>query len=614
MSKLSITNGTWTLELSEHGHLLGLHDGSTRMHVRQKEAAICELLFGSPERNVVVASAQITRKTASSAHFETVLDLGTPVALRFSYEVREPDGHGTAVLCRFQLLPDALLDTDVHLRWFWGVRLTEPGATIFAPLFDGRGLRTNRQRRQEWHYVCVGGWDDGGGEGKSESESRSESRRLAVPLIDESAPESRFHVAYFADPFFSTGIALSPDESPEFIQCRFLKDAGAGQFPERTFGLYLHGGGAETALEGFFRHGIENSPPGPAWLHDIAMVHYDFFSEKGEGWFRDIDKLVELFGAEDRTRIALTLHGCYDFLGRYCFNEKTKQLDDKWTVMKGTEGLEMSLREIHKRLAYANERGFRVLLYFADGLAIDSAAPNYDESLVFREPDGTLRTHYWSGPDTSAQTYIMDPLHPGVQDFFRGYMEALLAEFGGEIDGLNWDETFTIKTHDISRGETAGYASRVFMFLCKELREMVKARNPDIAFLASDCTQLSLPLEDGTYWSVNTAQNALVFDGTYQDSQCYPAAWQYGLFPNYRNVLWSCNWKPVENFEWTKLGVRAFGAPVAVSNGWGENRGVSRYSEEEIRKLIELFREKKAQPGRVKWIELGDRGFSGGPV
>ncbi len=600
MSMLSLTNGSWTLEISEHGHVLGLHDGSTRMFVRQKEAAICELLFDSPERKIVVASAEITRKTTASAYFETRLDLGSEVVLRFSYEIQEPDRHGTAILCRVELLPDVPLDTDVLLRWFWGARLPEHGREIFAPLFDGRGLRTNRAKRQEWHYVCAGGWGGSGEEGRSVSE------RLALPMLDEGSAESPLHVAYFADPYFSTGIILPTDELPELFQCRFLPGAGSGQFPGRIFGLYLHDLTAETALDGFFRYGIENSPPGPAWLHDIAMAHYDFLSENGEGWFRDIDRLAELFGAEDRRRIALTLHGWYDFLGRYCFSGKAKGFDKTWTVMRGGEGREMSLREIHRRIAYAKESGFRVLLYYADGLAIDSAAPNYDASLVFREPDGALRTHYWSGPDTAAQTYIMDPLHPRVQDFFRSYMAALLAEFGGEIDGLNWDETFSMKVGDISRGENAGYASRAFMLLSKELREMVKACSAEIAFMASDCTQLSLPQEDGSTWSVNAAQNALVFDGTYQDSHCYPAAWQYGLFPNYRNVLWSCNWKPVENFEWTKMGVRAFGAPVAISNGWGENRGVSHYSGDEIRKLIELFEERKAQRGRVKWIEWRD--------
>jgi hypothetical protein len=274
--------------------------------------------------------------------------------------------------------------------------------------------------------------------------------------------------------------------------------------------------------------------------------------------------------------------------------------------MQGGDQKEMTLEEMHRRIAYAKERDFPVLLYFADGLAIDSRAPNYSEDLLFREPDGSLRKHYWSGPDTMDQTYIMDPLHPRVQDFLRGYTNALLTEFADEVNGFVWDETFTIQLGDITAGENAGYADRAFMLLCKELRNFVRSRRRSLALLGSDCVGLSLPLEDGSYWSVNPAQNALVLDGTYQDSQCYPAAWQYGLFPNYRNFLWSCNWRPVENFEWTRLGVRAVGAPVAISNGWGENKGVSQYSDQEIQKLMELFEERKAQRARVKWIECDD--------
>jgi hypothetical protein len=99
------------------------------------------------------------------------------------------------------------------------------------------------------------------------------------------------------------------------------------------------------------------------------------------------------------------------------------------------------------------------------------------------------------------------------------------------------------------------------------------------------------------------AQNALVFDGTYQDSQCYFTAWQYGVFPNYRNVLWSCNWQPVKNFEWSVLGVKGFGVPVPISNGWGEDKGISRYSDIETRRLMELFEFRKDRSYKVKWIE-----------
>jgi hypothetical protein len=338
------------------------------------------------------------------------------------------------------------------------------------------------------------------------------------------------------------------------------------------------------------------------------MVHYDYLSEKGEGWFRDIDRLTELLDPTDRRKVVLTLHGWYDLLGRYAFDESTGRLERRWLVMPGGDRKEMTLEEMHRRIVYGKDRGFRVLLYYADGLAIDSGAPNFHEDRLFRDPEGNPRKHHWAGPDTIAQTYIMNPLHPRVQDFFRGYTRALLAEFGKEIDGLSWDETFTTRVGDLSSGTYAGYADRAFMLLCAELREMIKAVHPDLAFLASDDTGLALPQEEGgAYWRALPAQNALVFDGTYQDSQCYPSAWQYGLFPNYRNVLWSCNWRPVENFEWSVLGVRAFGAPVPISNGWGESRGVSRYTEMELKKTMDLFQFRKEHPYRVRWIECADR-------
>jgi hypothetical protein len=590
MRNLLLTNGIWTLELTEQGHYVGLKSPSVLLHAALTGPTLCEFSYGAPRKRVSVTSARLVRRTPSRAEFETVLDIDCPVTLRFVYGLSQPDEHGTAVQCTIVILPERPLQTDVHLRWFWDVRFSAARTSLFAPLFDGRGLRTSRIKHQEYHYVCAGG--GGGGE------------RLSIPLVDERAIESPLRVARFADPFFSTGIRLPSDENPGEFECSYPGAVGPRQFPERVFGHYLYDGDEEVALDGFFRFAIPGCPPGPAWLHDIAMVHYDYLSEKGKGWFRDIDRLVELVAPEDRGRVALTLHGWYDLLGRYCFDEKTQKLDSQWTVMPRGDRGEMTLKEIHRRIAYGRERGFRVFLYYADGMAIDSGAPNYAEDIVFREPDRSLRKHHWAGPDTLTQTYIMNPIHPRVQEFFRGYTRALLNEFGEEIDGLTWDETFTTRVGDLSPGE--GYADREFMLLSHELRSIVKRQYPDMAFMASDCTGLTLPQEDGSIWSARPAQNALVFDGTYQDSQCYPTAWQYGLFPNYRNVLWSCNWQPTRNFEWTVLGVKAFGAPVAISNGWGESKGISRYSEQETAKVLQLFQFRKEQRGRVRWIEYCD--------
>lgn len=588
MNSVHLENGNWTVEIAKTGHIIALGDGlrilSTPSHV------ICELSGGDPERLISVTSARLVHASASSAEFETTLDIGAPLTLRFAYAIHEADDHGTALTCRVMLRCDTPLLADVLLRWFWSLRPRHAGeGSLFVPLFDGRGLRTSLTTRTSWHFVCAGHWGN------------QSDARLALPAVVEE--EGDLHLTHFADPFFSTGITLRADNSPACFECRFLKEAGRRQFAEREFGSYVHTGDEDTGLLGFFRYGLPTVPPGPAWLHDIAMVHYDYLSENGQGWFRDIDRLGDLIPPEERGCVALTLHGWYDLLGQYAYDRATGKLFRHWVAMPKGDSLEMSPAEIHRRIAYARVRGYRVLLYFADGMAIDSGAPGFHEDMVFKEPDGSLRTHHWAGPDTIARTYIMDPCHPHVQEFFHGYLEALLNEFGTALDGLTWDETFTTRAGDISRGGNAGYADRTFMLLCHDLRRKIKTRHPDCVLLASDCAGLRLPQDDGTWWSAAPAQNALVFDGTYQDSHCNPSAWQYGLFPNYRNVLWSCNWQPVKNIEWTALGVRTFGSPAAISNGWGESRGISKYSDLETKGILDLFREKRKRSDRVRWIE-----------
>ena len=593
MHTIQLSNGAMRLRLSTGGQMVALESSSVRLLSLSADPVLCEVSRADTRAATSVSSAHLRQHSDSEAEFEVDIDIGVLATLSIRVALSDPDDNGTAVICRLFLRAQRPPEADVRIRWFWNFRLASAETRLFAPLYHGLGLHTSRARRQSWNYVCAGRGSGGS--------------RLALPLIDESPLAGGTHLTYFADPLFSTGITLARDDAPDQFECEFLAAAGAEQFQERTFGLYLHQSDAHGALQGFFRHMLPGSPAGPAWLHEIAIAHYDFLSEKGQGWFHDIDRLGELFTREERSQIALTLHGWYDFLGRYCYDTSTGTLDRQWTVMPRGDKHEMTLEEMHRRIAYAKERGFRLLLYYADGMAIDSGAPHFRKEIVFLEPDGTPRQHHWGGPDTVAQTYVMDPVHPRVKEFFRCYTRALLQEFGREIDGLTWDETFTTRVGDLSRGPHPGYADREFMLLASELREMIKQEDSSLAFLASDAAGLALPQEAGTsYWRAFPAQNALLFDGTYQDSQCYPTAWQYGLFPNYRNVLWSCNWRPVENFEWTVLGVKAFGAPLAISNGWGENRGISRYTEAEVKALMDLYRFRRDHRSRVRWIDSTD--------
>jgi len=93
-----------------------------------------------------------------------------------------------------------------------------------------------------------------------------------------------------------------------------------------------------------------------------------------------------------------------------------------------------------------------------------------------------------------------------------------------------------------------------------------------------------------------------VAHGTYQDSHCNPGSWSYGIFPNYRNALWSCCWWPVSKWDWIGFGVRAYQAPVAISNGWGDNLGFGEFSPEQRQRVLELFRWRKQHPTRLRWL------------
>lgn len=134
------------------------------------------------------------------------------------------------------------------------------------------------------------------------------------------------------------------------------------------------------------------------------------------------------------------------------------------------------------------------------------------------------------------------------------------------------------------------------MTLTKELTDIVAAYNPSLAFLASDCIGMR-------NWT-GKAPYCLMAHGTYQDTHCRPEAWPYGLLPNYRNVLWSCNWAPVTNFHFTEYGTETFETPVAISNGlFGDDIGVSEMKGKQLVQVLELFEKRKNVPMQISWIE-----------
>jgi hypothetical protein len=134
------------------------------------------------------------------------------------------------------------------------------------------------------------------------------------------------------------------------------------------------------------------------------------------------------------------------------------------------------------------------------------------------------------------------------------------------------------------------------MTLVKELSTLTGNSNSQLAFLASDVIGVR-------GWN-QKAPYGLVAHGTYQDSGCRPEAWPYGLFPNFRNVLWSCNWAPASNFHFTQYAVETFDVPVAISNGpFGDDIGISEMNPQQLKRIMDLFEKRKDKRMQIGWIE-----------
>lgn len=437
----------------------------------------------------------------------------------------------------------------------------------------------------------------------------SEGNSLAIPMLQEWSPRSEWRITYCADAGFTTGFG-------DDFAWTYPANPGLPEHEVRTLYTCIHKGeDLDSAMQAFYATALADVTPGPDWLHDIAMVSYDFLSDGGKGWFRDIDVLEATVGALDRPKVLLALHGWYDYCGRYTYDAGAGKLSQNWTALPNArdpvfrarfdrpmgenpyqwsrenvfalEPIPMSIRNIHERIRYAKRRGFRVALYFADGLNACDGAPGFDPARV-------LRWGGWTGPETKGKSYISNPLHPDVPAFFKGYLKALLNEYGDEIDALVWDETFYVQGWDTGTPQYPGYAGRAMMQLMKDLTAMTAAHRGDLAFLASDCIHPARNYQ---------APYCLMAHGTYQDTACNPDWWPYQILPNYRNVLWSCNWAPLKRLDNTRYAVEVFDVPVAISNGYGEDKGVSEMSEEQAGQIHNLFRQRKERRMKIGWIE-----------
>jgi hypothetical protein len=600
----------WRLEATPEGEIVSFTDGTLELldrrlggnRPRVVVGGMRQYLCGRPavshrEGDRLIFRYDFSGHETFSLHYELAL-MGTSQGL-------------VALSQRVGLQTPTKIRESVNLILPKTVRLPFANRKVFLPMKDGIGRRKPIQGYEsDDEYVC----EIAGGT----KTILGKAQRLAIPLVEEYADQTDLRLAHCADPYFSSYFFLPHGEQPGNFNCLYLGEVGVEE-EKRLVYTAVHRGAEKGAMQAFYETALREVEAGPDWQHQVAMVDYDYLSKNGQGWFRDIDALEKLIAPADRGKVLLALHGWYDLVGQYAFDWRKESFLKNWTAfpsarkprvqaladtVKDASGyvwnkqpvqalrpVPMTLAGMHRRIRYAKDKGFRVGIYFADGSnCCEGAKLTYDPAKV-------LHWGGWQGPDTTGKVYAQNPLHPEVREFYLKYIQGLLDEYGKEVDGFIWDETFVIGPDALGPEAAPGYASRGMMTLVRAIAATVTRFSPQLAFYSSDCIGLRRSFEQAVPY-------ALVAHGTYQDTACSPVAWPYGLFPNYRNVLWSCNWAPVTRFKYSRYAVETFAIPVPISNGcFGDDIGISDMTEAQRQNILALFNQRKQERMEIGWIE-----------
>jgi hypothetical protein len=602
----SIEAGGWRVRVDATGAVVSLRQGTIELvnrklgtnHPRLTVAGAPALVCDKPVR---------VRREQRSLVFEYRLNSTPEITL--SYRVGlEATPHGAALIQRFAVRAAGALSGDVTVELPRTIQLTSSAREVFLPLENGIGRRKPASGAAGVFQLTGPATD-------------APLEKLAVPVVDEFSSETDLRILFASDPWFTSVFRLPTDEQPGSFRCTYLGKLGLAQTEERTVVTVLHKGGFDDAMRAFYTTCLKEVRQGPDWVHDVAMIGYDFLSANGRGWFADIDALERVIQPADRGKVLLALHGWYDYIGRFAFNYRARAFDKTWkafpcarlpevqalakspdpgmkwgvgfhrNVLEQTYPVDMSWPEMRRRISYARSKGFRVAVYFADGiLACDGVTGTFDPSKV-------LRWGGWRGPEVIGKPYAQNPLHPEVRGFYLAYIDALLGEVGKLADAFIWDETFYVKTGDLGNDAYPGYADRAMMHLVRDVTARVSAAGQNLALFSSD------NLGPGRAGSFPTALGA---HGTYQDSSSQPQYWPHGLFTNYRNNLWSCNWYPITGFALTKFAVDTFDTPVTISNGYGDGMGPANMPPATLKQFLDLFNERKQRRQHLGWLEEKD--------
>lgn len=347
--------------------------------------------------------------------------------------------------------------------------------------------------------------------------------------------------------------------------------------------------GADEIFNTFYRTIPEVEPCAP-WARQTVMGYYDYNGDDGRGWYSDLTKLAEVIPVEQRGHVACCLHGWYDRTGFYCYDQKTDQLADTWTAFEngapGRKPIRMSKGEMHHKIRFAKELGFRVVLYYAD--CTNMTASRVQDSWCGNDYRQYLYTNKagkqpggWTGPCGGGLQ--LDISAPEVRKWFTDYFQALLREYGGVVDGFVLDETnyFSAGAVCFRNGRPAAYGDQAQMRFIRDLTVLLqqhRRRNPDLC------------LFEGSHYLYG-----LVTHGSFTDFEGIP------LVVNFRNTSIQCCWEDpgIRNvhckYRTDPSYSYPYGLDVGLANGWGSDMGPSEMPPTRLAEVIAHFQRRVAQ-------------------
>ena len=316
--------GHWQATVSATGEIVSLRSGSTELVDRR---------LGDSHLRVNVAGKpplKCDRPAASHRQGAALIFEYRHAGLTVEHEIRItalPNG-SWAVVEKISLTADPKLREDVTLEAPRNIRLPFDSRQVFVPLRNGVG-RQAPVTAADYLFELAG------------THHASQPEILSVPVVDEFSGKSDLRITTASDPWFTSCFRLPTPNAPGAFHCTYLGKIGLGARETRTLVTGLHRGAFDDAMQVFYAACLPEVRPGPEWIHDIALIDYDYLSDGGKGWFSDIDTLAARIKPADRGKVLLALHGWYGYVGRYGFNYRARSLDRTWLAFANARAPEV---------------------------------------------------------------------------------------------------------------------------------------------------------------------------------------------------------------------------------------------------------------------------------